>query len=466
MSIERLWESISPRLFSANGKQSGELPLANARGFKVGMIVSVSSSAFPTPIQLKVKRVINNSVWVGAVDKGIEHRENMSAYLLADAAAIWATEQTKPNVPKEDQAMASWEHEPANARRTIGVDELGNPWGQDNPMPVAATLDIGDITVETALDAFTKVPADNAIAVGTNDGTQTGVKRAHKIGADGKLEVKDTDANASLDNIETLLSNPLDVNTDGLTDAELRASPVPVTGSVTTDGLTDAELRASPVPVSGPLTDAELRASPVDVQGTVAISGTISTDGLTDAELRASPVPVSSDALTDTQLRASPVPVSGPLTDAELRASPVPVTVTGGGDATAANQVIANTILTAINTQLTSGVLKVDDDASQALLTSILNQLSFGGLIIGTEDGTPTGTQHVFVNNLRSMIMSSADRVSSITWLDIANKKDRRIDKLEFTSATFPGLTARKQFNYTLVGTEYVRTNTGIWSIV
>lgn len=43
----------------------------------------------------------------------------------------------------------------------------------------------------------------------------------------------------------------------------------------------------SAVPVSGPLTDAELRATPVDVTGTVA------TGGLTDAELRATPVPVS-----------------------------------------------------------------------------------------------------------------------------------------------------------------------------
>lgn len=142
-------------------------------------------------------------------------------------------------------------------------------------------------------------------------------------------------------------------NTAGLlTDAELRATPVPVSGAVTTDGLTDAELRASAVPVSltsttitgsvavtGPLTDTELRATPVPV------SGTVSTGGLTDAELRASAVPVSltsttitgsvavTGPLTDTELRATPVPVSGTvstggLTDAELRATAVPVSLT------------------------------------------------------------------------------------------------------------------------------------------
>ena len=66
-----------------------------------------------------------------------------------------------------------------------------------------------------------------------------------------------------------------------------------------TQPLTDTQLRATPVPVSGPLTDGQLRATPVPVSG----------------------------PLTDGQLRATPVPVSGPLTDAQLRASDVPIRV-------------------------------------------------------------------------------------------------------------------------------------------
>lgn len=66
-------------------------------------------------------------------------------------------------------------------------------------------------------------------------------------------------------------------------------------------------------PVSGPLTDTQLRATPVPVSGTVA------TGALTDTQLRATPVPVSgtvtaSGPLTDTQLRATAVPVSGTVT--------------------------------------------------------------------------------------------------------------------------------------------------------
>lgn len=39
--------------------------------------------------------------------------------------------------------------------------------------------------------------------------------------------------------------------TGPLTDSQLRATPVPVSGTVSTGGLTDAQLRATPVPVSG-----------------------------------------------------------------------------------------------------------------------------------------------------------------------------------------------------------------------
>ena len=94
--------------------------------------------------------------------------------------------------------------------------------------------------------------------------------------------------------------------TNGLTDAQLRASPLAVSGSVTTGGLTDQQLRATPVPVSGSvttggLTDQQLRATPVPV------SGSVNTGGLTDTQLRASAVPVSTGA---PQLIANPTSVT------------------------------------------------------------------------------------------------------------------------------------------------------------
>jgi hypothetical protein len=61
----------------------------------------------------------------------------------------------------------------------------------------------------------------------------------------------------------------------GLTNAELRATPVPVSGTVTTGGLTDTQLRATAVPVSGPLTDTQLRATAVPIsQATATVTRT------------------------------------------------------------------------------------------------------------------------------------------------------------------------------------------------
>lgn len=71
------------------------------------------------------------------------------------------------------------------------------------------------------------------------------------------------------------------------------------------------------IPVTGPATDAQMRASPIPV----------STGGLTDTQLRANPVPVTTGGLTDVQLRANPVPVTGGITDVQLRATPVPVSI-------------------------------------------------------------------------------------------------------------------------------------------
>jgi hypothetical protein len=119
----------------------------------------------------------------------------------------------------------------------------------------------------------------------------------------------------------------------------------------------------------------------------------------------------------------------------------------------------AQTILSFISNQLANDTIKVEDDQAQTALNNILTQLASGSLSIGTEDGTPTGVQHVFVNNLKSMILASQDRSRDVNYLDINNRKNRRVDKFEYTSASFPGITLVRHFNYSLIGTEYVFIN-------
>ena len=97
-----------------------------------------------------------------------------------------------------------------------------------------------------------------------------------------------------------------------LTDAQLRASAVSVSGPVT-----DAQLRASAVAVSGPVTDAQLRATAVPVSGP-----------LTDTQLRAAAVVVDGEVALDSAT-ISALTTGGALTDVQLRATPVPVDVAG-----------------------------------------------------------------------------------------------------------------------------------------
>ncbi len=94
------------------------------------------------------------------------------------------------------------------------------------------------------------------------------------------------------------------LNAGGVRTQASSTNPLPITcisgcGSGPGSGLTDVELRAAPVPVSGPLTDAQLRAVGVPVTGTFwqatqPVSGTVTATGpLTDTQLRAAAVPVS-----------------------------------------------------------------------------------------------------------------------------------------------------------------------------
>lgn len=112
---------------------------------------------------------------------------------------------------------------------------------------------------------------------------------------------------------------------DGTPDS---TAPIPGTSA---DGLyVDVRQVRVPVNVVGPATNAELRATPLPVSGTVNASGPV-----TDAQLRAAPVPVSGP-LTDTQLRAAGVPtIPGVVPNASITS--VPATVAAGGTAIAAN---------------------------------------------------------------------------------------------------------------------------------
>jgi hypothetical protein len=142
---------------------------------------------------------------------------------------------------------------------TFGKNEVCGPEGGAVPV----TLEGGGITLGT-------ITVPSSVTVGNTDAAPIPIK-------DGGNSITVDDGGLSL-------------TVDGpLTNAELRATAVPVTG-----GLTNNELRASAVPVTGGLTNAELRFSAVPVTG-----------GLTDTQLRAAAVPVVASVPTRAPTTAS-----------------------------------------------------------------------------------------------------------------------------------------------------------------
>jgi hypothetical protein len=84
----------------------------------------------------------------------------------------------------------------------------------------------------------------------------------------------------------------LTLGADGVNDGDVSSTnPIPVTG-----GLTDAQLRAADVPVSGDFYPAT---QPVSIAVPVAVTGPV-----TDAELRAAPVPVAVSDVTGELIEA------------------------------------------------------------------------------------------------------------------------------------------------------------------
>ena len=222
------------------------------------------------------------------------------------------------------------------------------------PQPTLPPLlpDAPVFTPGTVVTEFSYVKADGTAGTGT---------KTVVTAADGSRVTTYTDDAAA-----PMARGAFSVVTPTVTAGE-SAAAAPFTG------LTDAELRAAPVPVTGPLTDAQLRAAPVPV--------TVSNPGLTDAQLRAAPLPVSGTVtianptaagLTDAQLRAAPVPVLGPLTDAQLRATAVPTSLVGTG--------VVRT--SAATTSTTTGTVAVGATSASFMNTGTANATVAGGVLI------------------------------------------------------------------------------------
>jgi hypothetical protein len=197
-----------------------------------------------------------------------------------------------------------------------------------------------------------------------------------------------------------------------LTDAELRASPVPISGTVSVTEPVSMDDNGGSITVDGPVTDAQLRATPVPVSGTVSVTEPVSVDdnggsltvdasNLDIRDLSSSTDSVTAvGPLTDAQLRAAAVPVSGTVSvtepvsvddnGASLTVDNTVLSVVGGGtEATAQRVTIAND---------STGVLSVDDNGGSLTVDGPLTDAQLRATAVpvsGTVTTTPSGTQTV-----------------------------------------------------------------------
>lgn len=137
-----------------DGTTTGQIQVANACNlFVVGQLVILKSNTQPSNI-FKIKRIPDDSTIILGPDKTPIHvYSDVSAYLVADAASLEASEQNRPSVPEQEIERITYAEEPTVARRVVLVDACGDMISSDNPLPVDAVLNIGSIAMD--LDAAT-----------------------------------------------------------------------------------------------------------------------------------------------------------------------------------------------------------------------------------------------------------------------------------------------------------------------
>lgn len=185
MAIEQKWPSVAPQLFTANGGAQGQITVADVRGFKVKQFVVIHSNTKPD-IRVQIKRVVKKTgkITVGPPsDQNSQGKSNLKAitdltgYTVADSAYLYAEEQDKVKVKPDDQDIATYEQEPTVARRVVNVDQYGDFYDEDNPMPIAfdGTVSVGNVTIQDDDGDELEINPDGSINVNIVSGTSSNV---------------------------------------------------------------------------------------------------------------------------------------------------------------------------------------------------------------------------------------------------------------------------------------------------
>lgn len=232
---------------------------------------------------------------------------------------------------------------------------------------------------------------------------------------------------ALVTDLTTIRSNLAAVNSGAKDDGTLRI--VLATDQPT---MSNAQPVSGTVTATGPLTDTQLRATPVPVSGTI----TATTGGLTDTQIRATPLPISGTVTANTGL-------SQPLTDTQLRATPVPVS--GTVTATVTSTTITGTVAT---TQSTSPWVTNDPGLPNALGQS--NMAGSTSVVIASDQSTVTVKEAVGAAATLSNVANSASNVTVL-----AANASRRMAMFFNDDTAVTGATLYLKFGATASATSY-----------
>lgn len=216
-----------------------------------------------------------------------------------------------------------------DAPRTVATDEVAGrnyqivktAFGSDNSATQVDAANPLPVTLSATGPAVTAINLTNASIGGVADAAASADTGSFSLNALFKRALANW--TTLLGRIPALVSGRIPVDGSGVTQ--------PVSGTVAVSGLVSVDTG-----LTQPLTDAQLRAAAVPISGTV---NTGLSQPLTDAQLRNTAVPVSGTFWQATQpvsgtfwQATQPVsgtfwqatqPVSGPLTDAQLRATAI-----------------------------------------------------------------------------------------------------------------------------------------------
>lgn len=148
MANERKWLVVPTQLFISDGGLEGQVQVPSTSGIKVKQKVFVGSNN-QDQINLEVKKVIDSTrIVLGPISKEMNKFQDLTMFIAAFNAYLRIDSQERPAIILNEINRYVYEEEPTVAIRTVMVDELGNKYSSDNPLPVEAELNVEHLEVD------------------------------------------------------------------------------------------------------------------------------------------------------------------------------------------------------------------------------------------------------------------------------------------------------------------------------